>query len=113
MERGWLRLDDCTNRLAAALARAAQGKREQLAAARATLVQRSPETRVQFASHQLLALWKRLQAASPASVLNRGFAIVRDERGKPVARRAGLRAGQRLMTEFADGAAPVRVEPGA
>jgi exodeoxyribonuclease VII large subunit len=111
IERGWLRLDDCANRLASALARATQAKREQLATARAALAQRSPETRVQFASHRLLALWKRLQAASPASVLNRGFAIVRDEHGAPVARRAGLCAGQRLTTEFADGTVPVRVEP--
>ncbi len=110
IERGWLRLDDCANRLAAALGAATRDKREQLAAVRAALVQRSPETRVQLASHQLLALWKRLQAASPASVLNRGFAIVRDDKGEPVARRAALHAGQRLTTEFADGAAPVRVE---
>ena len=113
IEQGWLRLDDTSNRLAAALTAAARGKRERLATARAALAARSPETRVQHASHQLLALWKRLHAASPASVLNRGFAIVRDEHGAPVARRAGLRSGQRLTTEFADGAAPVRVESGA
>ncbi|MEI6861023.1 MAG: exodeoxyribonuclease VII large subunit [Verrucomicrobiota bacterium] len=113
VERGWLRLDDTANRLATALATMARGKRERLTAARTMLVQRSPETRVQIASHQLLALWKRLESASPKSVLNRGFAIVRDERGLPVSRRKGLRAGQRLTAEFADGATPVRVEPGA
>lgn len=113
VEQGWLRLDDTANRLAAALTAAARDKRERLAAARAALAARSPEARVQHASHQLLALWKRLHAASPASVLNRGFAIVRDEKGAPVVRRAAFRAGQRLTTEFADGTAPVRVEPGA
>jgi exodeoxyribonuclease VII large subunit len=113
VEQGWLRLDDTANRLAAALTAAARDKRECLAAARAALAARSPEARVQHASHQLLALWKRLQAASPASVLHRGFAIVRDEQGAPVSRRAALRSGQRLTTEFADGTAPVRVEPGA
>ena len=112
IEQGWLRLDDTANRLAAALTAAVRGQRERLATVRATLAQRSPETRVQLESHRLLALWKRLESASPASVLNRGFAIVRDEKGKPVARRAGLRAGQRLTTEFADGTAPVRVETG-
>ena len=111
IERGWLRLDDCANRLASALTGAVRSKREALTAARSTFAQRSPEFRVQFASHQLLALWHRLQAASPASVLNRGFAIVRDESGTPVARRAGLRPGQKLTTEFADGVAPMRVEP--
>ncbi len=113
VERGWLRLDDCANRLATALDGGVRSKREALAATRTALAQRSPETRVQFASHQLLALWHRLQSASPASVLNRGFAIVRDESGAPVARRAGLRPGQKLTTQFADGTVPVQIEPGA
>jgi len=65
---------------------------------------------VQTESHRLLALWKRLQAASPASVLNRGFAIVRDEAGRPVIRRAGVTGGQALAAEFADGTVRVRVE---
>jgi exodeoxyribonuclease VII large subunit len=65
---------------------------------------------VQTESHRLLALWKRLQAASPASVLNRGFAIVRDEARRPVMRRAQVKAGQNLAAEFADGAVNVRAE---
>ena len=87
-----------------------QARRQQLADARAGLVRRSPEERVQHESQRLLSLWKRLQAASPASVLNRGFAIVRDETGEPVTRRAKVRPGQRLGAEFADGTAPVRAE---
>jgi exodeoxyribonuclease VII large subunit len=58
----------------------------------------------------LLALWKRLQAASPQSVLNRGFVIMRDETGQPVARKAGIAAGQSLAAEFADGTLPVKAE---
>ena len=65
---------------------------------------------MQLGSHQLLSLYKRLQAASPASVLNRGFAIVRDERGKPVSRRAAIKSGQRLSNEFSDGSVKVRAE---
>jgi len=103
VERGYLRLDDLSNRFAAALRHAAQQKRQHLADARARLAQRSPEARVQLASHRLLSLWKRLQSASPQSVLNRGFAIVRDAQGRPVPRRAGLRAGQRVSAQFADG----------
>jgi exodeoxyribonuclease VII large subunit len=85
-------------------------KRERLAAAAAALERRSPEARVQLASHQLLALWKRLQAASPASVLNRGFVIMRDESGRPVQRRAAIAPGQPLAAEFADGTVRVRGE---
>ena len=110
VERGYLRLDDLANRLGAALRSAAEVKRARLAAAQSRLVQRSPETRVQLESHRLLSLWKRLQAASPKSVLQRGFVILRDEHGRPVPRRAGVRRGQRLTAEFGDGEAGLRAE---
>ncbi len=110
IEQGFLRLDDFSNRLAAALRSTLQLRRQQLGDVRSRLMQASPETRVQLGSHQLLSLYKRLQAASPASVLHRGFAIVRDERGQPVARRAAVNAGQRLSAEFSDGSVKVRAE---
>lgn len=110
IEQGFLRIDDLGNRLAAALRGAAQTRRQQLGEARAALARVSPEFRVQTESHRLLSLWKRLQAASPASVLNRGFVIMRDEAGRPLMRRADVRAGQALAAEFADGTAPVRAE---
>jgi exodeoxyribonuclease VII large subunit len=97
-----------SNRFAAAWRHAAQQKRQSLAEARARLAQRSPEARVQLASHRLLSLWKRLQSTSPQSVLNRGFAIVRDAQGRPVPRRAGLRTGQRVSAQFADGDQPMQ-----
>jgi exodeoxyribonuclease VII large subunit len=65
---------------------------------------------VQQESHRLLALWKRLESVSPRSVLQRGFAIVRDETGQPVARAKGVTAGRVLTTEFADGKIRTRVE---
>ena len=110
IEQGFLRLDDFSNRLASALRSLLQLRRQQLGEARTRLMHSSPETRVQHGSHQLLSLYKRLQAASPASVLNRGFAIVRDERGQPVARRAAIKAGQRLSAEFSDGTVKIRAE---
>lgn len=110
VERGFQRVDDLSNRLAAALRHSVQLRRQELGEARARLAQVSPETRVQLASHQLLSLWKRLQAASPASVLNRGFVLMRDEAGRPVTRRAEVRSGQPLAAEFADGPARVRAE---
>ncbi len=110
IEQGYLRLDDFSNRLASALRASLQLRRQQLADARARQARYSPETRVQLESQRLLALWKRLQSVSPASVLNRGFAIIRDEKNRPVPRRAGVRAGQKLTAEFADGTAPLRAE---
>ena len=110
IEQAWLRCDDLGNRLGSALRQAVVRPRESLAAARAGLDRVSPEVRVRFESQRLLGLSKRLQAASPLSVLNRGFAIVRDEAGRPLARRAELVAGQRLEIQFADAAATARVE---
>lgn len=111
IERGNLRLDDLANRLTSAMQQVAQRRREKLQRLSTRLDQRSPELRVQFESHRLLALWKRLQSASPQSVLNRGFAIVRDEQGKPVQRRAAVAANQALSLEFGDGQVKVRAEP--
>ncbi len=107
IERGYLRLDDLANRLGAALGKTVQGRRQRLRDAAALLRERSPQRRVEVESHRLLALWKRLQAASPASVLNRGFVIMRDADGKPVQTKAAVREGQRLAAEFADGSVPV------
>jgi exodeoxyribonuclease VII large subunit len=110
IEQGFLRLDDFSNRLTAALRATLQLRSQQLGEMRARLAQASPEAKIQLGSHQLLSLYKRLQAASPASVLNRGFAIVRDEEGKPVSRRAKVKPGQRLTNEFSDGSVGVRAE---
>jgi exodeoxyribonuclease VII large subunit len=110
IEQGYLRLDDFSNRLASALRASLQRRRQQLADARARQARHSPETRVQLESQRLLGLWKRLQSVSPASVLHRGFTIIRDEQGQPVPRRAGMRAGQRLTAEFSDGSTPLRAE---
>ncbi len=110
IEQHSLRLDDLANRLGAALRHGAQARREQLSGIRARLAAASPEKRVQSESQRLLALWKRLESASPQSVLKRGYAIVRDEAGRPVARAKGTKPGQRLVSEFHDGKLNVRVE---
>jgi len=110
IEQGFLRLDDISNRLGAALRTSVQVRRQQWAEVRAALARVSPEFRVQTESHRLLSLWKRLQAASPASVLNRGFVILRDEAGKPVGRRAEVAIGQVLQAEFTDGMTKMRAE---
>lgn len=110
IERGHLQLDDMSSRLAAALGRSVQQHRHELAQATVRLAQVSPEARVQRESHRLLELWKRLQSASPESVLRRGFVVLRDEQGRPVTRRANVRAGQRLRAQFGDGVADLRAE---
>lgn len=110
IEQNHLRLDDLRNRLASALRDSTQRGRQQLTAARARLSTVSPEKRVQLESHRLLALWKRLESASPKSVLQRGYAIVRDADGRPVSRAQAVQPGQALVNEFADGQIRVRSE---
>lgn len=110
IEQNYLRLDDLGNRLGSAWRAAGESRRGALAVTRSRLAGASPEKRVQQESHRLLALWKRLESASPASVLKRGYAIVRDAEGRPVARAQGLQPGQSLVNEFHDGQVKVRVE---
>lgn len=110
IEQGQLRLDDLGNRLHAAWRQGAQARRQRLTEAAGRFWPQSPERRVQLESHRLLALWKRLQAASPASVLKRGFVIVRDGEGRPVQKKSAVRPGQRLVNQFGDGDLPVRAE---
>ena len=110
IEHSHLRLDDLGNRLGSALRSVVQLRRESLGTARARLAVASPEKRVRQESQRLLALWKRLESASPASVLKRGYAIVRDDQGRPVPRAKGLQAGQLLVNEFHDGQVRVRAE---
>ncbi len=109
IEQGWLRRDDLASRLQVALRGAWREKQTALQTTRAALLARSPERKIEVASHQLLGLWKRLQSASPDSVLQRGFVIMRDAQGRPVARREGLAAGDRLSAEFRDGGVDVEV----
>jgi exodeoxyribonuclease VII large subunit len=110
LQQGWLRRDDLANRLESALQRGLQAQREQVRHLRHQLARHSPEGRIRFESHRLLGLWKRLQAASPQSVLQRGYAIVRDADGRPVLRKAELSSGQPITLEFGDGKAAARVD---
>lgn len=111
IERGFLQLDDLRNRLQTSLGKTVQECRQRFTEMRSAFRERSPETRVQIESHRLLGLWKRLQAASPESVLNRGFVILRDEAtSKPLQRREELEQlgiGTRLIAQFADGESPL------
>jgi exodeoxyribonuclease VII large subunit len=110
IEQNHLRIDDLSNRLVAALRSTLQQRRGALALTASRLAGASPEKRVQQESHHLLALWKRLESASPKSVLKRGYAIVRAADGRPISRAKGIDPGQELVNEFHDGQVKVRAE---
>jgi exodeoxyribonuclease VII large subunit len=56
---------------------------------------------------------KLLESYSFHSVLNRGFALVRDQDGQPVLAAAATSTGQTISVEFADGKIGARVTEGA
>ncbi len=62
---------------------------------------------------QVDQLGKLLESYSFHSVLQRGFALVRDQDGHPVLAAADTRAGDTLSIEFADGKIGARVTEGA
>jgi exodeoxyribonuclease VII large subunit len=66
--------------------------------------------RPRTASRDLDAAADRLRALDPRRVLERGYTITRDADGRVRKRVAGLRAGARLVTDFADGQARSTVD---
>ena len=62
---------------------------------------------------QVDQLGKLLESYSFHSVLNRGFALVRDQDGHPIMTAAETRAGDTIAIEFADGRVGARVTEGA
>jgi exodeoxyribonuclease VII large subunit len=62
---------------------------------------------------QVDQLGKLLESYSFHSVLNRGFALVRDQDGHPIMTAAETRAGDTIAIEFADGRIGAKVTEGA
>jgi exodeoxyribonuclease VII large subunit len=110
VEQAWQRIDELTIRIGSAMRAGVQASSARVSEVRGLLERRSPEFRVRLESQKLLGLWKRLESVSPTSVLNRGFVIMRDERGAPVARSTAVKPGQALEAEWADGRKRVRAE---
>jgi len=63
-----------------------------------------PGHRMDLYRQRLKSLEGRLKNASVESTLKRGFALVRDEQGRPVMARKGLQEGDRIHVGFRDGA---------
>jgi len=112
IERGWLRLDDLENRSLAAVNAGVVRARHEVIRLRNRIERVAPERRMELAAHRVEALAKRLNSASPKSVLNRGYVLLRDELGRPVMRRAEVKPAQALTAEFADGVIGVRAGSG-
>jgi len=75
-------------------------------------LQRHSNDLLQGGQRQVDQIGKLLESYSFHSVLNRGFALVRDQDGQPVLAAAGLRSGDTIGIEFGDGEVRARVSDG-
>ena len=75
-------------------------------------VQRCGRELIERREERVEQLGKLLESFSFHSVLNRGFALVRDQDDRPVLAAAGTRAGDTVSIEFADGKVGARVTDG-
>jgi exodeoxyribonuclease VII large subunit len=132
LERGFLKVDDLRNRLSGTIRDNLQGMRERLQRDRSRLAEVTPVPRVRLLQHrfetfgtrleravavnqrarrrQLDQMGKHLVSLGPDSILNRGFAMVREADGTLISRGGGLRTGNQVVTRFADGEVPMVVE---
>jgi exodeoxyribonuclease VII large subunit len=120
------RVIEVKQQLIAAEGRALRGAGERYKSDMRQRVERTAERleqfgeRVQRGAREMLTrcgervdqLGKLLESYSFHSVLNRGFALVRDQDGQPVLAAAGTSAGETIQIEFADGKVGARVTDG-
>ena len=108
IEQGWLRRDELATRLRTGLASSMERSRHQLSRVQAAMAAQFPGRRIEFESHRLLSLWKRLQSVSPQATRNRGFVVMRDAQGRPVLKRTEIIDSDEYEAEFADGRVKMR-----
>lgn len=111
MEQAMLRLDDLQNRLNGLCLTRLQQLRSRCDLLAQRHAHAAPEKRLSDAGKHLQQLEKRLLSVSPQSVLNRGFSYVRDDKGKLLGAREGIKAGKKLRIVFKDGELPVQSLP--
>ncbi|HEY9737449.1 MAG TPA: exodeoxyribonuclease VII large subunit [Trichocoleus sp.] len=77
---------------------------------------RAVQFRLRQAEERCVALQEQLATLDPASVLRRGYALVRQEQGRAATRAADLRLGEELHIQLAEGSITAQVtgiDPGA
>jgi len=132
VEQAHLRRDELQGRMEQAILTRLNERRAGTKFLRQRLVTVSPERRLRQLRESLAALERRgdralsealrrkreqanaingrLEGASLPQALRRGFAVVRDQQGRVVTRKAGLKAGDVLALDFHDGQAAARIE---
>jgi exodeoxyribonuclease VII large subunit len=85
------------------------GTQQRLAVQLATRLRQAQQHRRAQAQHRLAVLQARLDTLSPQRVLQRGYAWVADEAGRPIVSALALQPGQDVRAVWRDGRADVRV----
>ena len=70
-------------------------------------------TRINRGNDRLTSVWRLAEGISHKRILERGFALVRDEHGAMVRGMAAVSPGQHLRLQFADGAVQVQESSGS
>jgi exodeoxyribonuclease VII large subunit len=127
IEQSQLRVDDLSNRLTSTMESFLLSCRHRMAGVALGIQQADPSSkissyRVQTQSNghrlngamnsefveksgRLFRAESLLRSLSPVSILNRGFAIVRDDIGRPIASRKSIQPGDKVTAQFKDGEA--------
>ena len=109
VERRRIRLDACTLRLGTALKTYKETQNNRISRARdrvIALTERSSRAMAAMTTTRVARLersYQLLRAFSYQSVLDRGFALVRDSAGHPLRAAASVQPGMNIDIEFADG----------
>lgn len=125
IEQAQLRLDDLGNRLVGSLRSSILSGRHRLGETGLLIQKADPSGKIAAHRFQTRSLEERLKSflnaktaekrnrllrgesmlrsLSPVSVLNRGFAIVRDEVGRPIVSRKSIQPGDHVTVQFKDG----------
>lgn len=98
-----LRFLDAVRRLAATDYKAPLAVRANRLESVDSRLAQSLQKTVEGRRHQLALKAGKLDMLSPLAVLGRGYAIVRDQHGRLVARAASVKSGQSLTIRFSDG----------
>jgi exodeoxyribonuclease VII large subunit len=85
------------------------GTQQRLAVQLATRLRQAQQHRRAQAQHRLAVLQAQLDTLSPQRVLQRGYAWVADEAGRPIVSALALQPGQDVRAVWRDGRADVRV----
>ncbi|MFP6854205.1 MAG: exodeoxyribonuclease VII large subunit [Opitutales bacterium] len=104
-----LRVDDLANRIANCLLDASSLARKRLSVWETKFAFVDPGNRLRLERAKMDGLEKRLRSGSLESTLRRGFALVSDTDGRPVARREVLEPGQEARIRFVDGEVTTRL----